>query len=422
MAKEKKENELEITVKIEGKEWEEALEKSFQKNVKNAKIPGFRPGKAPRDLYEKKYGKESLYGDAADLVLQTAYTKALTDNKVVPIIQPKVDLKSLDENGVEFVFKIITKPEVKIKKYKGLGVKKEKVEVTDHEVEHEIEHILERFAELQLKENGTIEEGNTVVIDFEGFKDGVAFEGGKAENYSLEIGSHTFIPGFEEQLIGSKQGEEKEIKVTFPEDYHAEDLKGKEVIFKVKINEVKEKVNRELDKDFFEDLGMEGVDSKESLEKEVREVIKARKETDAENKYVDDLLEAIGKNTEVNIPDELVEEETERLLHSFEEKIKMQGISLELYYQFTKSTEADLKKMLEKEAFDHVLYRLMLEEIMELEKIEVTEEEAEKEAEELAKKYGMEKSEFLKQFGSIDMIKYDLEMRKLLDFLKENNK
>lgn len=422
MAKEKKQNELEITVKIEGKEWEDALEKSFQKNVKNAKIPGFRPGKAPRDLYEKKYGKESLYPDAADIVLQTAYMKALTENKVVPIVQPKVDLKSLDEKGVEFVFTIITKPEVKIKKYKGLGVKKDKVEVTDHEVEHEIEHILERFAELKVKESGVVEEGNTVVIDFEGFKDGVAFEGGKADNYSLEIGSHTFIPGFEEQLVGAKQGEEKEIKVTFPEDYHAEDLKGKEVTFKVKINEVKEKVNRELDQDFFEDLGMEGVNDEESLKKEVREIIKARKETDAENKYVDDLLEAIGKNTEVDIPDELVDEETDRLLHSFEEKIKMQGISLELYYQFTKSSEADLKKLLEKEAYEHVLYRLMLEEIMELEKIEVSLEEAEKEAEELAKKYGMEKDEFLKQFGSIDMIKYDLEMRKLIDFLKENNK
>lgn len=420
MAKSK--NELEISVKIEGEAWKKALDQAFQKKVKEVKVDGFRKGKVPRDLYEKKFGKESLFFDGADIVLPDAYQKAMEENNVIPVVQPGVDLKSIDENGVEFTFKIITKPEVNIKKYKGLGVNPEVVEVTDEEVEHELHHLLERFEEAITKEEGTVEEGNIAVIDFEGFKDGVAFDGGKGENYSLEIGSHTFIPGFEEQLIGMNIGEEKEIKVTFPSDYASEELKGQEAIFKVKVNEIKEKKTRELDQDFFEDLGMDGVDTKEKLMDEIKSNVKAQKEMDAENKYVDNLLETIGKNTEVDIPEEMVEEEIDRLIGRFSEQMKMQGISLDLYYQFTKTTEKDLREQMEKEAFSHVLYRLMLEEIMKLEKIEVSVEDAEKEAQELADKYQMPKEEFLKNFGGIDMIQYDLEMRKVIELLKELNK
>ena len=419
MAKNK--NVLEITVKIDGDAWKKALDKAFDKKVKEVKVDGFRKGKVPRDLYEKKFGKESLFLEGADYVLQDAYQKALEDNKVIPVVQPNVDLKSIDENGVEFVFKIVTKPEVKVKKYKGLGIKKEEVEVTKEEVEHELHHLLERYQEVVTKEEGTVEEGNIAVIDFEGFKDGVAFDGGKGENYSLEIGSHTFIPGFEEQLIGMKTGEEKEIKVTFPEDYASEELKGKEATFKVKVNEIKEKVARELDADFFADLGLEGIDTKEKLMDEIEANIKAQKDMDQENQYIDHLLEEIGKNTEVDIPEEMVEEEIDRLMGRFEEQMKMQGISLDVYYQFTKTTEKDLRAQMEKEAFSHVLYRLMLEEIMNLEKIEVTMEEAEKEAEELANKYQMPKDEFLKNFGGLDMIQYDLEMRKVIEQLKQWN-
>ena len=219
-----------------------------------------------------------------------------------------------------------------------------------------------------------------------------------------------------------KTSEEKDINVTFPEDYPAEELKGKEVVFKVKVNEIKEKTKRELDKELFEDLGMEGVNSKETLEEEIKKNIEAQKEMDAENKYVDKLLEEVGKNTEVDIPEEMVEEEVDRLIHRFEEQIKMQGISLELYYQFTKTTEKDLRNQLEKEAYSHVLYRLMLEEISKLEKLEVTDEEASAEASKLAEKYNMKEEEFLKAFGGIEMVKYDLEMRKVIDYLKENNK
>lgn len=419
--KTKNKNIHEVVIKIDGEAWKEALDKAFNEKVKDAKVDGFRKGKVPRNIYEKNFGKESLFIPAADLVLQDAYMKAMEESKLIPIVQPDVNLKDINDEGVSFTFKIVTKPEVNVKKYKGLNIKPEKVKVTKEEIEHELSHVLEKYTELVTKE-GKVENGNVAVIDFEGFKDGVAFDGGKGENYSLEIGSNTFIPGFEEQVIGMKTGEEKDINLSFPEDYGVEELKGAPVVFKVKVNEIKEKQTRELDKDFFEDLGMEGIDSKEKLEKEIETSIKAQKEMDVENKYVDKILEEVSKNVEVDIPEEMVNEEVDRLMKRFEEQMKMQGISLDVYYQFTKSTEADLRNQLEKEAYSNVLYRLMLEEIMNLEKIEVTMEEAEKEAEELANKYKMAKDEFLTNFGGIEMVQYDLEMRKAIDLLKELNK
>ena len=417
----KKTNVHDVQVKIEGEEWTKALDQVFAKKQKTVKVDGFRPGKVPRNVYEKKFGKESLFLDAADLVLQAAYTKALEDSKLMPVVQPSVDLKSIDENGVEFSFKIITKPEVKIKQYKGLNIKPTEVEVTEEDIDHELSHLLERYTELATKD-GKIENGDLAIIDFEGFKDGVAFDGGKGENYSLEIGSNTFIPGFEEQLIGMSAGEEKDLNLTFPEDYGAKDLAGAAVVFKVKVNEVKTKQARELDEDFFEDLGMEGVNSEETLRAEIKNSLVAQKEMDNENDYIDKILEEVGKNVEVEIPEEMVDEEVDRLLHRFEDQMKMQGISLDLYYQFTNSTEKDLKAQLEKEAYSNVLYILMLEEIMNLEEIVVSEEEADAEATKLAEKYQMEKADFLNHFGGLDMIQYDLEMRKTIEKLKELNK
>lgn len=420
---EKKENKNkhEVTVKIDGDAWKNAIDKVFAKKQKTVKVDGFRQGKVPRNIYEKKFGKESLYLDAADAVLQDAYAKAMDDSKLVPVVQPEVNLKNIGEEGVEFTFKIITKPEVKVNKYKGLNIKLEEVEVTDEEINHELSHLLERYTELVTKD-GEVKNGDVAIIDFEGFKDGEAFDGGKGENYSLEIGSNTFIPGFEEQVIGMKAGDEKDLNVTFPEDYGAKDLAGAPVVFKVKVNEVKEKKTRELDEDFFEDLGMEGIDSEDKLKAEIKESIKAQKEMDAENKYVDSLLEGVSKNVEVDIPEEMVNEEVDRLMGRFAEQMKMQGISIDLYYQFTGSNEEQLRSQMEKEAFNNVLYRLMIEEIQQIEKIVVSDEDAEKEAEELAKKYQMDKEDFLNQFGGLEMVKYDLEVRKVIELLKELNK
>ena len=420
---EKKENKNkhEVTVKIDGDAWKNAIDKVFAKKQKTVKVDGFRQGKVPRNIYEKKFGKESLYLDAADAVLQDAYAKAMDDSKLVPVVQPEVNLKNIGEEGVEFTFKIITKPEVKVNKYKGLNIKLEEVEVTDEEINHELSHLLERYTELVTKD-GEVKNGDVAIIDFEGFKDGEAFDGGKGENYSLEIGSNTFIPGFEEQVIGMKAGDEKDIEVTFPEDYGAKDLAGAKAVFKVKVHEIKEKKTRELDEDFFEDLGMEGIDSEDKLKAEIKESIKAQKEMDAENKYVDSLLEGVSKNVEVDIPEEMVNEEVDRLMGRFAEQMKMQGISLDLYYQFTGSNEEQLRSQMEKEAFNNVLYRLMIEEIQQIEKIVVSDEDAEKEAEELAKKYQMDKEDFLNQFGGLEMVKYDLEVRKVIELLKELNK
>ncbi len=417
-----KKNYHDIEIKVEGKEWTDAVDKAFKEKVKKVTVDGFRKGKCPKNIYDKKFGQDYLI-DAADLVLQDAYTKALEENKLIPVVQPVPNLKSLDENSVTFTFKIITKPEVKISKYRDLGIKPNEVKVTKEEIDHEIEHLLERYEELVNKdENGKVENGDVVVIDFEGFKDGEPFEGGKGENYSLEIGSNTFIPGFEEQLIGMKSGEEKEIKVTFPEDYMEESLKGQDATFKVKVHEIKTKEKRELDEDFFFDLGIEGVNDEESLRKEVEANIKANKDMEEENKYIDKLLEEVSKNVEVDIPEEMVNEEVDRLLRRTEQQMAMQGISLDLYYQVTKTTEKDLRDQLEKEAYQNVLYRLMLEEIMNMENIEVSEDEAMEEAKRLAERYNMELDDFLNQFGGIEMVQYDQEMRKTIELLKELNK
>ena len=401
----KKKNTNEVVAKIDGEAWKNALDKAFKEKVKNADVPGFRKGKVPRDIYEKKYGKDSLYSKASEYVIDEAYRKALDESKLVPVVMPKADIKDVNDSGIEFVFEIITKPEVKVKKYKGLKVKKEEVKVTKEEVEHELSHLLEEYTETRIKEKGKLAKGDISVIDFEGFKDGVPFDGGKAENYELEIGSNSFIPGFEEQLIGMVKEEEKEIKVTFPKDYPHTELKGKEVSFKVKLHEIKEKVEREFDKELFEDLNIEGVDTKEKLEKHIENDIKAHKEEHAEDEYVDKLLAEVAKNVDVDIPEEMVEEEIDRMIDRYAEQLRMQGVA-----------------NMEKEAYQHVLYRLMLEQIAADEDIKVTDKEADKEAEEMAKKYQMKKDEFLKAFGSIEMVKYDLEIRKVIDKLKEYNK
>ncbi|MDD4547211.1 MAG: trigger factor [Bacilli bacterium] len=407
-----------INIKIEGKEWEHALEHAFEHANEKAKIDGFRPGKAPKDVFLKKYGKESLYMDAADHALNDAYVKMLEDNKDLEIVaQPDVSLISVDEKGVEFVFTLTIKPEVKLGKYKNLNVKKEEVKVTDEEVANALEQTLKTYSEIAVKD-GAVAQGDTAIIDFEGFKDGVAFEGGKGENYSLQIGSNTFIPGFEEQLIGLNKGESKDVELTFPEDYHSEDLKGQPVVFKVIVNEIKETVVPELNKDFFEDLGLEGIDSKEALEQQLRENIAAKKEVDAEKKYIDQLLEECAKEVEVDIPEVMINEELARMIGQYGENLKMQGISLEQFYQFTNSNEDALKEQMKPEATNRIKYRLILEEIAKKEKIEITDEKAKEEASNLAKKYQMEEEEFLKLFGGLDMIKYDLQMRGAIDVLK----
>ena len=414
-------NVKEITIKVDGKEWTDAIDKAFVKANKKAKIDGFRPGKAPKDVFIKKYGETNLWLDAADLVLQDAYKKMLDENKDVEIVaQPEIALKSITGEYVEFNFTLTLRPEVKLGKYKKLGVKKEDIKVSEEEITNALNELRNRYAEMETKD-GKVENGDTAVIDFEGFKDGVAFQGGKGENYSLEIGSNTFIPGFEEQIVGMKKNEEKDINVTFPEEYHSEELKGQPVVFKVKVNEIKTKVLPEMDKDFFEDLAMEGVDSEKSLREELEKNIKAHKEHHAEEHYIDEIMDKAIENMEVEVPDAMTKDELERMVRQYEENLKMQGITLEQFYQFTNSDEAALKEQMTDEANKRIKSRFLLEEIKKAENIETTEEEAKKEAKEMAEKYQMEEDKFLELFGGIEMVKYDSEMRKAIEFLKENN-
>jgi len=407
-----------IDIKVEGKEWEEALDKAFVNANKKAKIDGFRPGKAPKEIFIKKYGEESLFMDAADLALQSAYVKVLEENKDLEIVaQPSVELKNVSKEALELTFKLVLKPEFKLGDYKNLKVKKAKITVTDDEVNASVEEMRNRYAEIAIKD-GKVENGDTAVIDFEGFKDGVAFDGGKGENYSLKIGSNTFIPGFEEQLIGMEKGEERDIEVTFPEEYHSEDLKGAKATFKVKVNEIKETIIPELNEDFYKDLNMEGVNDEKSLKEALKETLMARKESQAEGEYVDKLLEKLSEATEIEIPHEMIHDEIHRMVHQYEDNLRMQGLTLEQFFEFTNSNMEMLEAQMHGEAEKRIKYRLMLEEIVKVEKIEVTDEEANKEAEEIASKYGMKTEEFLEQFGGTDMIKYDLEMRKAIDVLK----
>ena len=357
--------------------------------------------------------------EAAESCLNEAYEMMLKENgDDVIVAQPEINLSAVTDDYVEFKFNLTLKPEVKLGKYKGLDVKKDTVKVTKKEVSEAIEQMRQRYME-NIDKEGKVANGDVAIIDFEGFKDGVAFDGGKGEDYSLKIGSNTFIPGFEEQIIGMEKGEEKDINLTFPEDYHAEDLKGKDVVFKVKVKEIKEQKLPELDKDFFLDLGMEGIETKEDLEKQLEENIKVRKEAEADNKYIDDLLAEVAKNTKIDIPEAMIEEEIDRILKQYEENLKMQGITLEMFYQFTNSDEQALRDQMQEEAKNRVTYRLILEEIAKEEKIEVTDEDAETEATNLATRYQMDKDEFLKLFGGLDMVKYDLKMRQALEVLKK---
>ena len=413
--------EKEIEIEVVGKEWEEALDKAFKKNNKKAKIDGFRPGKAPKEVFIKHYGKESLYMDAADEAADKAYQKLLMEHAsdVKDLVaRPDIALTHVDDEKITFKFTLTTRPEIKLGKYKGLGIKKDEVKAEEAEIEDAIKHMRERYAEDVLKD-GAIASGDVAVIDFEGFVDGKAFEGGKGENYSLKIGSGTFIPGFEEGLIGLKSGDKKDVKVTFPEDYHAADLKGKDATFKVTIHEVKEVKIPELDKDFFEDLGMEGINTKEELEAQVSENIIARKEMEAENKYMDDLLEAAAKEVKVDIPEAMINEELDRMVTQYADHLKMQGISIEQFYQFTNSDESALKDQMRPEAVKRITYRLMLEEIAKVENIEIDDKEAKEESKKLAEKYQMKEDEFLSAFGGLDIVKYDMKMRKAMEILKK---
>ena len=408
----------EFEVKLGGAEWEKCLDDVLKNKIKDLKIDGFRKGTVPKDIYLKKFGIESLFMDAADAALPMLYRKLMDENKdLEPAVMPTVDIKNINESEIVVTFNVVSKPEVKLGKYKDLKIKKEEAKVTDEEIEHELGHLREQFIEIRTKEDGQVEDGNEVRIDFEGFKDNVPFEGGKSENYRLVIGSHSFIPGFEEGIIGMKVGEEKELNLRFPEDYHAEDLKGKDVVFKVKVNEINERVYPEMNDEFFKDLAIPEVDTEEKLRNFLKENIKTHKESHIEGEYVEKCLETATKNATFEVPEEMVTEEVNRMYNEFSEQIKLQGIEISQYLQMLKMDETKLKENFKEEATKRVSYRLVIEAVVKAEKFDVTEEELNKHISDLAKRYGTEESEFLTQVGGRDFVKYDLEFKKAIELI-----
>ncbi len=408
----------EIEIKIEGKEWENCLDKSFKKRNKETKIDGFRKGAAPKEMYLKKFGIESLYMDAVDDAVSIAYDKVMKDNKLVPVIEPKLDVKTIDEKSVTFTFTIITKPEIKLGAYKDLKIKKETAKVTKEEIQEEIENLRSKFAEITVKEDGQkIADKDTAVINFKGYVDSKELEGGSGESFPLEIGSNTFIPGFESGLIGLKKGDKKTLELKFPENY-AQDLGGKDVTFDVEIMEIKTRVLPEINEDFFKDLGYDKVTTKEELEKEVEKVIKERKEKEIDDQYLESCLEKAAENMTIELNKEILDDEVHRMIHQFEDQLKMQGLTLEQYAQFTGITHEKLHEQMEPEATKRVKYRYLLEEVAEVEKIDFKDEEVEKKATEMAENYGITKEELLQAYGSIEVVKYDMKMREAMEIIR----
>ncbi len=409
-------NEGVLTFSIPQEEIQQGLTIAFNKVKGNLNVPGFRKGKVTRQVFNRMFGEEALYEDALNAVLPKAYDAAVAEAGLDVVAQPKIDVKSM-EKGQDWVItaEVTVKPEVKLGEYKNITVAKQEREVTDADVEERLNQKRNQQAELVVVEEPA-KEGDTVVIDFEGFKDGVAFEGGKGENYSLELGSGSFIPGFEDQLVGAKAGDDVEVKVTFPEDYQAEDLAGKEAIFKVKVHEVKEKELPALDDEFAKDVDDE-VETLDELKAKIREELTTTKASQAQEAVHDEALRKAVENAEVvELPHVMVHDEVHRAMDEFLNNMQRQGISPEMYYQLTNSTEADLHKQFEQDAELRVKTNLVIEAIVKAENLEATEEEIEKEIAELAETYNMPVDQ-VKRLLTTDMLSHDITMKKAIDLV-----
>lgn len=412
-------NKHEIEIKIEGDTWKNALDKAYKKKNKEIKIEGFRKGMAPKDIFIKKMGIESLFMDAVDYALDDAYKKALEEVKITPVIEPNVDIININDSEVVYKFTFISKPSVTLGEYKNLGIKKEEAKVSKEEIDEEIKHLQQQLAEISPKETEA-EKGDTVVIDFEGFVDGKPLEGGKGENYPLELGSNTFIPGFEDGLIGLKPGDTKTLNLKFPEDYVA-DLKGKEVRFEVTIREVKTRIVPEINEEFYQDLGYEDIKTEEEFRKVVKETILERKLAELEDAHIDKCLEKACDNMKVEINEEIIDEEVHRMMHQFEEQLSMQGIKLDDYMKITGMSHEKFHEQMEPEAIKRIKCRYLLEAIAEEEKIDFTDKEVKEKTKEMALNYGITEKELLKAYGSDEIVKYDMKMHKAIEILKDNN-
>lgn len=414
-----------LTIDVASDKFDEALDQAFTKVRKQVNVPGFRKGKIPRKIFEQRFGVESLYQDALDIVLPDAYASAVDEAGIEPVDRPEIDVDQV-EQGKDVIFKatVTVKPEVKLGTYKGLEVEKFDVDVTEEEVQAELDQLREKQADLAVVEDGEVQEGDTAILDFEGFVDGEPFEGGQAENHSLEIGSGQFIPGFEEQLIGLKSGSEQDVEVTFPEEYHAEDLAGKKAVFKVKLHDIKRKELPELDDDFAKDLEEHEAETIDELKSSVKHKLEHDKEHSKEHHDRDTVVELAAENSSIDIPEAMVGTEADRMLQEFSQRLQSQGMSMDMYYQVTGSDEEGMKEQFKEEAEKRVKMNLTLEAIADEEKLEASDEDVEAELDKMAEMYKRSKDEIrnlLAMQGGDDAIKGDLRIQKAIDFLVEHS-
>ena len=421
---EKKEgtNDGKLTFEIQPDKIKEGLDIAFNKVKKSLNVPGFRKGRVPRQIFNKMYGEEALYQDALNALLPEAYANAVSESKIKPVSQPEINVESMEKDSAWVLSaKVTVEPEVELGEYKGLEVMKHSTDVSDKEVADELERRRQQQAELVLKEDEPAAEGDTVVIDFEGKVDDKPFDGGKAENYSLELGSKTFIPGFEDQLVGHKAGDEVEVKVTFPDDYQAKDLQGKDAVFEVKIHEVKQKELPELDDDFAKDID-DDVDTLEELKAKVKDEIKEQKEAAAKNAVQEEAISKAVENAKIgDIPEAMIEDDVQRQMDQYFSGMQQQGINPDMYFKLTGTSEEDLRKQFREGSEERVKTNLVLEAIVEKENIEISEDEINDEIKDLAAQYGMDEKA-VRSALSDDMLKHDISIRKVVQEMTDSAK
>ena len=413
-------NQVQLEITVEAEEFEKAVQKSYIKNVKSIQVPGFRKGKAPRKMIEKVYGEGVFYDDAVDFILQDTYPQAIEEAKIEPVSRPEVEIKEIG-SGKDFVYtaKVYVKPEVTLGEYKGIKVEKVEYTVSDDDVKAEIDNMMERAARFVDVTDKPIEDGNVAVIDFEGFVDGVAFEGGKAENHNLTIGSGQFIPGFEEQLIGKNIGEECEVNVKFPEEYHASELAGKDATFKVKINGIKNKEYPELDDEFAKDVSE--FETLDELKAKTRERLEENAKKRTQREQDEKVLESVCANAQVDIPDAMIENQLDEYVRDAKYRLQMQmpGITFEQYLEYTGTNLQDFKESMRERAGVDVKTNLVIEAVAKAENISVSDEEVQKELENIAQQYKMEIDK-VKELVNEEQVRESLVPRKTVEFLREN--
>ena len=414
-------NEVKITFNIEAEKFEEAMKKVYSKTAKYFNIPGFRKGKAPMQLVERQYGSAIFYEDAFNELVPEIYDETIKEKKIEAVSRPNIDIVQM-EKGKELIFTatVETKPEVELGKYKGIEIKKIEYKATDKDIEHELGHMAERNARLVTIEDRPVEKGDITVIDFEGSVDGVKFEGGTAENHELEIGSNTFIPGFEDQIVGMKIDEVKDIKVKFPDEYFSKDLAGKDAVFKVTLHEIKKKELPKIDDEFAKDVSE--FDTLDELKNSIKERLDTDNERKAKYETEEEAIKTVCENAKLDIPNGMVELEIDNMMQDMQTRLSYQGLNLNQYMQMLGKTEDDMRSEFKEQAERQIKSRLVLEAIVKAEKIEAVDEEIAEKAKEMAKQYGRKEEELLENNQLKEYISENLKSEKAIDFIVKNAK